>query len=141
MIRWWRSTIILLLLLPTLGAFAADAVPVNTENVRVRTVWTDKGIYFTFVVEKLGVNGKHTDYPSMAWIDDAVAVYFDLNPPGSARLSDSCRRVVISAAGGAAFQRVANGEWLDDPTGVKDGKPTFEYAVKVAADERDKEKP
>lgn len=131
--KWWRPLFFVAMMLPFLGVSAAVANPVNTEQVRVRTVWTDAGLNFAFVVEKDGVNGKHTDFPSLAWVDDAVAVYFDLNPAGSSRLSETCRRVVISAAGGAACQRIVNGEWLDDPAGIKaDGKPVFAYAVKVA---------
>ena len=69
---------------------------------------------------------------SQPWLDDAVAVYLNLDPRKARELDNNCLRVVISAAGGATVQCGDHGEWRDDPRWFQFSEHgTIRYGVKV----------
>jgi len=93
--------------------------------------WTPTTCYFAFRVDDPRVVGNQTRPLGQPWLDDAVAVYLNLQPDESS-LSPSCVRVVISAAGGATVQRWDRGDWRDQPEWFHPSpKGIIRYGVKV----------
>ena len=104
---------------------AADRVVVHTE-------WSTSALYLSLQVDDPMVVGDQTSLSSQPWLDDAVAVYLDLNPTDGDALNEHCVRVIISAAGGVAVQRGKDGAWADDPTWFGMSRyGTIRYGVQI----------
>jgi len=104
---------------------AADRVIVHTE-------WSTSALYLSMQVDDPIVVGDQTSLSSQPWLDDALAVYLDLNPTDGDVLNDNCVRVIVSAAGGVAVQRGKDGVWADDPTWFGNSRyGTIRYGVQV----------
>ncbi len=128
--------LLLLLVLVVVPAFAAQpthkAVPADDGRIVAYTCWTPTYLYFAFRVDTPVVVGNQTLPLSQPWLDDAVAVYLNLNPSNQGKIDKDCLRVVISAAGGVTAQRGDSGEWRDDPSWFQLGaQGTIRYGVKV----------
>lgn len=107
--------------------------PEEAGRVIAYTSWSPTTFYIAFRVEDPMVVGNQTLPLSQPWLDDAVALYLNLNPgDGGDEINKDCLRVVISAAGGATVQRGSNGEWRDDPSWFKlSPRGTIRYGTRV----------
>ncbi len=126
------AAIMLLVLLAglALAARAADTKP--ADRVVAHVAWTPTALYFGLRVDDPLVVGNQTSPMSQPWLDDAVAVYLDLNPTNGDLIDTDCVRVIVSAAGGVIVQRGDKGEWRDDPGWFQlDGRGTLRLARKV----------
>ncbi len=85
-------------------------------RVVAHSAWTGAALYFGVRVDDPLIVGNQKSPLSQPWLDDAVAIYLDLNPTGDDLLDGDCLRVVVSAAGGVTVQRAERGEWRDDPS-------------------------
>jgi hypothetical protein len=92
---------------------AADAPAPG--RVTAYTLWSRSSLFVGLRVDDAMVVGNQTEPLSQPWLDDAVAIYLDLDPTDGDALNEKCVRVIISAAGGATVQRARNGIWQDDP--------------------------
>lgn len=86
------------------------------ERVTAHTVWTPTALYFGIQVDDPLVVGNQTAPMGQPWLDDAVAIYLDLDPTNGDVIDRDCLRVVVSAAGGITVQRGDKGDWRDDPS-------------------------
>ncbi len=111
---------------------ASPAPPADAGRVIVHTCWSPSSLYFAFDVDDTVIMGNQTAPMSQPWLDDAVAVYLNLDPSRAGELDNNCYRVVISAAGGASVQRGDHGVWRDDPRWFQFSEHgTIRYGVKV----------
>lgn len=129
-----RPAIVIILLLAVvllgLAGFAAGETP--ADHVITYTAWTHSSLVVGLRADDPMVVGNQIAPMSEPWLDDAVAVYLDLDPTDGDALNENCVRVVISAAGGATVQRGKNGVWVDDPLWFQPNPlGTIRYGVQV----------
>ncbi|MHB9107493.1 MAG: sugar-binding protein [Armatimonadota bacterium] len=111
---------------------ACAAPQTAAGRVVVHTEWSTAALFLSLQVDDPMVVGDQTSLSSQPWLDDAVAVYLDLNPTDGDALNEHCVRVIVSAAGGVAVQRGKDGAWADDPTWFGFSRyGTIRYGVQV----------
>jgi len=111
-----RLAILFTALLAMFLPLAISAAEPDADYVIVHTAWSPNALFLAFQVDDPMVVGDQTAPASQPWLDDAVAVYLNLDPTQGDVLNERCVRVVISAAGGVSVQRGKDGVWADDPT-------------------------
>jgi hypothetical protein len=128
-----RSAILLTAVLAILIPLATRAAGTpDAGRVVVHTAWSPTALYLAFQADDPMVVGDQTSPSSQAWLDDAVAVYLDLDPTDGDVLNENCVRVIVSAAGGVAVQRGKDGAWADDPAWfIPSRHGTIRYGVQV----------
>jgi|GEM_PF-2465955 len=138
-----RLAILLIAVLAVFLPFTARAADeADAGRVVVHTAWSPAALYLSFQADDPMVVGDQTAAGSQAWLDDAVAVYLDLDPTDGDALNEKCVRIIISAAGGVAAQRGMDGAWTDDPAWfIPSRYGTIRYGVQVNGKINDPAKP
>lgn len=107
-------TLIIVLLCTGLARPAPAAEGQSVGRVTAHSAWTAAALYLGVRVDDPLIVGNQRGPLGQPWLDDAVAIYLDLNPTGDDILDGDCFRFVVSAAGGVTVQRGDKGEWRDD---------------------------
>ncbi|HOF86746.1 MAG TPA: sugar-binding protein, partial [Armatimonadota bacterium] len=125
-----------------LAGLAATAETPPLDRIMAHTVWTTTALYFGLRVDDPLIVGNQTAPMSQPWLDDAIAVYLDLDPTNGDLLDRDCVRVIVSAAGGVSVQRGDKGDWRDDPSWFQPGeRGTIRLARRVNGTLNDNTKP